>query len=200
MIQLPFVIYELIWYAAFLATIVFAYKKMDREEMLAFFAPAILWGWLIEYTTQVVFARYHYGTGFLIYILNVPVNITLAWATIIFWVYWKIVKREGNLSNIFKAAGVAAGLDFLVFEPLANQFGFWIWTPLGLWFGSPIGNIFGWMCVVSLFLGAYELTNGYKQMFKARISKFFTMLGFLVPALVMLTILLKLWVALFGLV
>jgi len=61
-----------------------------------FFLPAIVWGILIEFLTQEIYLHYHYGLGFLLNILNVPLNISLAWATLLYWGYGFAKARYGN--------------------------------------------------------------------------------------------------------
>jgi uncharacterized membrane protein len=117
---------------------------------------------LLEYATQEVFLRYHYGEGFLIYIVNVPLNISLAWTALMYISYW-IITQKLQFKNSIKIAVAASVplllIDFLVIETTAKLFGFWVWTPESVWFGSPIGNIYGWFWVIVLYLSVYHFVN-----------------------------------------
>jgi uncharacterized membrane protein len=78
MLQTVFLLNEAIWLLVFALTLVFSVRWQGLRHSAVFFLPAVIWGLLLEYATQEVFQRYHYGDGFLIYIANVPLNISLA--------------------------------------------------------------------------------------------------------------------------
>jgi uncharacterized membrane protein len=161
-VQLIFVLYEVIWFIFFAFVIGFSVKRLGIKHSVSFFLPAVVWGILLEYATQEVFCRYNYGKGFLVYVANVPLNISLAWAALMYISYW-FASRKLQLKNSVGIA-VAASLpllllDVFLLEPTAKIFGFWVWTPQSVWFGSPIGNIYGWFWVIVLFLSFYHFLD-----------------------------------------
>jgi uncharacterized membrane protein len=160
MVQAIFVLNEVIWFFVFAIVLGFSVKKIGLRRSLVFFLPAVIWGLLLEYATQEVFHRYYYGSGFLVYIANVPLNISLAWAALMYISYWFVTKKV-QLKNPLVVAVVASFplllLDFFVLEPSAKIFGYWTWTPPSIWFGSPIGNVYGWFWVIVLYLSFYNL-------------------------------------------
>jgi uncharacterized membrane protein len=160
--NLVFVLYEVIWYAVFAIALVHSIKKHGLGKSLVFFLPAIIWGLLLEYATQEVFLRYHYGEGFLVYIANVPLNISFAWTALMYFSYWLVtqkIKLKNPLSVALAASIPLLLVDILILEPTASWFGFWVWTPPGIWFDSSIGNIYGWFWVIVLYLSFYQLVN-----------------------------------------
>ncbi len=154
-----FVLYELIWYTVFVFTLIFSLKRQGFMHSLIFFLPGIVWGLLLEYATQEVFHRYFYGEGFLVYIANVPLCVSLAWAALMYISYY-FVTQKLQLKNSIAVAVVASIplllVDAIILEPTAKIFGFWVWTPQGLWFGSSIGNFYGWFWVIVLYLSFYH--------------------------------------------
>ncbi len=207
---LSFVIYEIFWYILFAATIYYALfysvkdkkeeeKTIERKKAVVFIIPAIVWAFILEYSTQSIFQRYHYGSGFLIYISNVPLNVVFAWATLLFWSYWlvKKLKINGNIKTSLACTALPILCDLIFFEPLAYYLGYWTWTPTSVWFGSPIGNIVGWFSVIFLFIFTYNIIQNSIKKFK---QQFFAALFAVIPNLIVLTIILKIWTALFGLI
>lgn len=192
--ETAFVAFELAWYAAFAATIYYGWKRVGA----AFFVPAAIWGFLLEFSAQELFARYHYGGGFLVYVLNVPLCISLAWASLMYWGYYYATEkmRIGSTAKIALATALPLlAIDVLILEPLAKIFGYWTWTPESVWFGSPIGNIVGWFFVIVLFAGAYHLVEmrikeGWKRLLANMLA--------IAPNLVVLMIILQLWLSIFG--
>lgn len=161
--QLIFVLNEFVWFIIFAIVIGFSVKRQGFKYSTVFFLPAVVWGLLLEYATQEVFNRYHYGGGFLVYVANVPLNISLAWAALIFIAYWYITQKVHLKNSIAIAVSAAVPLlllDFFVLEPTARLFGFWTWTPQSVWFGSPIGNVYGWFWVIVLYLSFYHFLSG----------------------------------------
>jgi uncharacterized membrane protein len=159
MLQPVFLAYEILWYCLFAVTLRHSVINKGIKESTSFFVPAVIWGLLLEYATQEVFLRYHYGEGFLVYIGNVPLNISLAWASLMYFSYW-IVTQKLHFKNSIKIAVVSSVplllLDILTIETTAKIFGFWVWTPESLWFGSPLGNVYGWFWVITLYLFFYN--------------------------------------------
>ena len=95
----------------------------------------------------------------MVYVANVPLNISLAWAALMYISYW-FVTQKLQLKNSMGIA-VAASFPLLLFdvfvlEPTAKIFGFWVWTPQSVWFGSPLGNVYGWFWVIVLYLSFYH--------------------------------------------
>lgn len=157
-----FVLYELIWFSVFAFALIFSLKKHGFMQSFVFFLPGVIWGLLLEYATQEVFHRYFYGGGFLVYIANVPLCISLAWAALMYISYY-FVTQKLHLKNSIAVAVTASIplllLDATVLEPTAMIFGFWVWTPQGLWFGSSIGNFYGWFWVIVLYLSFYHFVR-----------------------------------------
>ena len=195
---MAFVAYELLWFAIFGFALFHSVKRQGGGKTAAFFAPAVLWGFLIEFAAQEIFARYHYGGGFLFYVLNVPANISLAWAALIYFGFI-FASKDIKIKNPLKA-GVAAAvplvmLDFFLFEPLAKIFGYWIWTPESVWFGSPIGNLYGWFFVVLLYVAGFSAVESKGFSWKKNIGIGFALI---IPELVILVCLLMAWVVTLG--
>jgi uncharacterized membrane protein len=193
MVQAVFLLNEVIWFTVFALVLAFSVKKQGFKRSTVFFLPAVVWGLLLEYTTQEVFQRYHYGGDFLVYVANVPLNISLAWASLMFISFWFFSKKV-HLNNSIVVA-VAASiplllLDFLVLEPTAKLYGLWSWTPPGAWFGSPLGNVYGWFWVIVLYLSFYNfLDRKTSDWRKALVLN----LGLIVLRIIILVALLQLW-------
>ena len=92
MVQAIFVLNEVIWFSIFAFVLGFSVKKQGFKHSAVFFLPAVVWGLLLEYATQEVFHRYQYGDGFLVYVVNVPLCISLAWAALMYISYLVITK------------------------------------------------------------------------------------------------------------
>jgi len=198
MLKLSFVLYELAWMAVFALVIHHAVTRWGRAKTAAFFVPAIFFGFLLEWATQEVFTRYHYGEGFLVYVFNVPLNISLAWAALLYFGYG-LAKEKVGQAHPLKAAAVAGvalvAIDLLVFEPLAKTFGYWVWTPPGGWFDSPVGNVYGWFWVVVLYLGAFQWIEQKKWDWKKKLAAGLLAIA---PLTLALTALLKIYEAVLG--
>jgi uncharacterized membrane protein len=159
LVQAIFVLNELIWFSVFALVLGFSVKKQGFKHSSVFFLPAILWGLLLEYATQEIFQRYRYGGGFLVYIANVPLNISLAWASLMFITYWLFthkIKLKNSITVAVTASLPLLVLDFFILEPTAEIYGLWTWTPQSIWFGSPLGNVYGWFWVIVLYLSFYQ--------------------------------------------
>ena len=83
-----FVLYEVIWFSVFVFSVGFSIWRQGVKQSVSFFLPAVVWGLLLEYATQEVFCRYNYGRGFLVYVANVPLNISLACAALMYISFW----------------------------------------------------------------------------------------------------------------
>ena len=198
MAQVIFVLNEAIWFSIFVFLVGFSLKKQGFKHSMVFFLPAIIWGLILEYVTQEVFCRYHYGSGFLVYVANVPLNISLAWASLMFVSYWFFTQKIRLKNPIVIAVASSIPLlllDFFVLEPSAKLYGLWTWTPESIWFGSPIGNVYGWFWVIVLYLSFYGFLNG-----KIRDGKnaLLLNLGFIAIRILILIGLLEVWRFIFG--
>jgi uncharacterized membrane protein len=193
MVQAVFLLNEVIWFTVFALVLVFSVKKQGFKHSTVFFLPAVVWGLLLEYTTQEVFQRYYYGGDFLVYVANVPLNISLAWASLMFMSFWFFTKKVHLKNSIVVAVAASIPLlllDFLVLEPTAKLYGLWTWTPQGVWFGSPLGNVYGWFWVIVLYLSFYNfLDRKTSDWRKALVLN----LGLIVLRIVILVALLQLW-------
>src|SRR3989344_65599 len=196
--DLAFAIYELLWLVIFAFALAHSARKYGKGWTAAFFAPALFWGFLLEFASQEIFARYHYGGGFLVYALNVPLCISLAWAALIYFGY-VFASHDLKIKNPLKAGVVAAiplaAMDFFLFEPLAKIFGYWVWTPESVWFGSPLGNVYGWFFVVVLYVAAFVYLESVRGGWKKRLAFNFALI---LPRLMVLMALLQAWANLFG--
>jgi uncharacterized membrane protein len=143
----------------FVFALIFSLKRQGFTQSFIFFLPAVVWGLFLEYATQEVFHRYFYGGGFLVYVANVPLCISLAWAALMYISYCFITQKFQLKNSIVVAVAASIPLlllDVIILEPTAKFFGFWVWTPQGLWFGSSIGNFYGWFWVIVLYLSFYH--------------------------------------------
>ncbi len=158
MLTLSFVLYELAWYAMFAFVIHHAVKQWGNAKTAAFFIPAIFFGFLLEWATQTIFQGYRYGEGFLVYILNVPLSVSITWSTLLYIGFWLAREKLGlkaGKASVF-AAGFLVVVDALHFEPMAQTFGYWVWTHAGVWFGAPLSNYYGWFWVVVLYVTTFQ--------------------------------------------
>ena len=193
MLQTVFLLNEAIWLFVFALTLVFSVRWQGLRHSAVFFLPAVIWGLLLEYATQEVFQRYHYGDGFLIYIANVPLNISLAWASLMFITYWFFSQKVELKNSIAVAVAASVPLlifDFLVLEPVAKIYGLWTWTPPSLWFESPLGNVYGWFWVIVLYLSFYNFLTTKTSDWRKALS---INLSLLLLRVVILIGLLELW-------
>ncbi|HLD75860.1 MAG TPA: carotenoid biosynthesis protein [Candidatus Norongarragalinales archaeon] len=198
MFKFAFVLYELFWLAVLGLVLKRSLKNWGLKKTAIFFIPAIVFGFLLEWTTQTVFERYHYGEGFLAYLLNVPISVSITWGTLMY-LGFVFTKEKILIQKPMKVSAVAAAFlvlaDFFHFEPFAKTFGFWAWTPEGLWFGAPLNNFYGWFWVGFLFLSAFQLIDSKKWDFKKKAA---AMLLSVPVQVLALTLLLKLFSAVFG--
>lgn len=188
-----FIIFESVGFALFALTFYYVSKRDGKGAALAFLLPATLWGFILEFMTQEVFVRYHYGGSFLAYALNVPICIALFWATLMYWGS-RLATGRLRLESPFRI-GLAAAVpliltDFFVLEPLAKTFGFWGWTPETLWFGASVGNFIGWFMVVLLYVSSYHFVAGRFKNVKKQLAYG---LAFIAPNLAVLLVVLKVW-------
>ena len=193
MLQLTFVINDVIWISIFVLVLGFSVKKQGFKQSVVFFLPAVVWGLLLEYTTQEVFHRYRYGGGFLVYVGNVPLNISLAWASLMFTSYWFITRKFQFKNSLVVAVAASIPLlllDVFLLEPSAKLFGYWTWTPESIWFGSPIGNIYGWFWVIVLYLSFYHFLAGKTSDWRKELP---LNLGLIALRLVILVVLLQIY-------
>lgn len=198
MVQTIFALNELLWFSIFVFVFGFSVKNQGFKQSSVFFLPAVVWGLLREYATQEVFQRYHYGGGFLVYVANVPLNISFTWASLMYLSYWFITQKIQLKNSISIAVAASIPLllfDFTVLEPTAKIFGFWTWTPQSVWFGSPIGNIYGWFWVIVLFLSFHNFLQGKTNDWRKALA---LNLGLIVLRVGILVALLQLWKVTFG--
>ncbi len=198
MVQPILASYEVIWFSIFVLVLCFSVKRQGFKQSAVFFLPALVWGLLLEYATQEVFHRYFYGGDFLVDVANVPVFISMAWASLMYIAYW-FVTQKLHLKNSIAIAVAASGplllLDLLILEPTAKIFGFWTWTPSSIWFGSSVGNVYGWFWVIVLYLSFYNFlrwkTNDWRKALLVN-------LGLIILRVVILIALLQVYTMVFG--
>ena len=196
--EAAFALFELAGFAGFALAIYLASKKEGLWNVVAFMLPAVLWSWVVEFTNQALMHGYRYGGGFLLYLPEMPLCIALAWSVLIYCGYrfsTRILKLENKFKIAVSAAVSLVMIDFLFFEPLAKAFGFWAWTPEGVWFGAPSGNFVGWFMMAFLYALSWgfisERTKDAKRRFIWALA--FVPLNFAIGLLV-----LGLWTGLFG--
>lgn len=172
MFKLSFVLYELAWMTVFVFALRRAIQQWGKTKTAAFFLPAILFGFLLEWATQTIFQGYRYGEGFLIYALNVPLSVSITWATLLYIGFW-LAREKLKLKTEWKVSIASAlflvAVDALHFEPVANTFGYWVWTHAGVWFGAPLSNYYGWFWVVALYLTAFQWIERQKWSWKTKL-------------------------------
>ncbi|MBI2445040.1 carotenoid biosynthesis protein [Candidatus Micrarchaeota archaeon] len=197
MLTLSFVLYELAWMAVFLFVIRHAAKQWGKAKTVTFFLPAIAFGFLLEWATQAIFQGYRYGEGFLVYILDVPLSVSITWATLLYIGYWlaKEKFRQTGIKASVLAAIFLVLVDALHFEPMAYSFGYWTWTNPGVWFSAPLNNFYGWFWVVVLYLTSFQWIDAQKWDWKKKLA---AGLLAIVPATLALEGLLKLFKAVLG--
>lgn len=193
MAQAFFVLNEVLWFSVFLLVLWYSVRRQGFKQSAIFFLPAVVWGILLEYATQEIFHRYYYGSGFLVYVANVPLTISLAWVALMY-ISYTVVTLKVQLKNSFAVAAVASVplllIDFFVLEPTAKIFGLWTWTPPSIWFGSPVGNVYGWFWVIVLYLSFYHFLCGKTSDWRKGLP---LNLGLIVLRLAILIALLQLW-------
>jgi hypothetical protein len=114
------------------------------------------YGFALERVAMSTFGSHHYGPGWVMAPLGVPIAVALVWAAVISSAL-ALAARRGLRPAAVRALGAAlfaVTLD-LTLEPVALRRGLWHWTPPGPWLGVPIGNFVGWIVVVAGYgLGA----------------------------------------------
>lgn len=173
MAELSYVLFELPWYVLFVFAVLHAVKIWGNAKTAVFFIPAVLWGILLEYANQEVFKSYHYGSGFLFYVLGEPLALGFAWAALIYFGY-VFAARHWKIKEYWKVPVAASfpllAFDFLVLEPLAKTFGYWVWTKPGFWFDAPLSNFYGWFWVVVLYLTVFQSITSKKWGWKEALA------------------------------
>jgi len=192
--MLTHILFESFWIIAFISAFIFFSKRKGLKTAVLFFVSAAVWGWLIEFFSILIFHRYYYAATYSLYLLDVPIYVPLAWATVIFSGYY-IVTSKMHIKNILKietlTATSATAFDIIMLEPLAFVYKFWLWTPESIWFGAPLANFIGWIFAISLFVFAYKFST---EKIKELKSQIITLTGLLAVNLAILEIIVYTWI------
>jgi hypothetical protein len=106
------------------------------------------YGFALERISMTVFGSHHYGAGWMLAPMGVPLAVALVWAAVISSALGLAARRglRPAWARALGAALFAVTLD-LTIEPVAIRRGLWEWTPPGPWLGVPIGNFVGWVVI-----------------------------------------------------
>lgn len=156
--MLEFAFFEAFWIVAFLIAFIHFSKKSLFNACLFMF-PAIVWSFLVELTGVHWWSIYTYSDNFLLSLFGVPISIALGWATIEYLGYLLITKyihSRKPVGKYIESALVATLIDFVLLEPFAFIFKWWIWKQNDFWFGAPLFNFIGWFLVITIYLTSYR--------------------------------------------
>lgn len=140
-----------------------------RHKHAPLLVTAILYGFLLEYHTVRTETAYCYGR-FLVMLPPWPAPPEAWCATgprVPFWgsVAWgyfiySAMQTSSRIAMPWYVRPLMDGLLVLTFDwildPVAVQFGFWVWEQPGEFFGIPLDNYFGWFMVAASFSFVYR--------------------------------------------
>jgi uncharacterized membrane protein len=189
--MLEFVLFEAFWVIAFLIAFIYFSRKSFFDACL-FLIPAVVWSFLVELTGVHWWNIYTYSDHFLLSLWGVPISIALGWATIEYLGYILITKyihSRKQIENYIESALVATLIDFILLEPFAFIFKWWVWEQNDFWFGAPLFNFIGWFLVITVYLTTYRyISKKFKTpQEKAKYFLLTLVLGFIFMQLFALT-------------
>ena len=192
--------FELFWVMAFLFAFWHLSKQQSARDALVFFIPALLWGFIVESTSVKLYNLYYYPVEtYLFSLFNTPIAVAFGWATIIYFGFFITTKKlfvKKALNIDIETAVISTGIDFIILEPLAFFYKFWIWKQNDFWFGAPLFNFIGWFMVISVFVASYNFVK--KKFRQDRIKQVSLLLVLLSVGLIVLRIITELYLTLFG--
>jgi len=195
--MLEFVLFEAFWVIAFIIAFVHFSRKSLFNACLFMF-PAVVWSFLVELTGVHWWGIYTYSDQFLLSLFGVPISVALGWATIEYLGYLLITKFIHSKKPFEKYVESALGvtlIDFVLLEPFAFIFKWWIWKQNDFWFGAPLFNFIGWFLVITIYLTAYRHVS---KKFKSPKEKMKYFLLILIIGFILLELFTFAYITLFG--
>jgi len=189
-------LFEFFWLGAFILAFWHISKTKSVADAAIFLIPAFAWGYFAEFTGVHIWGIYEYPDTYLMSLFGIPFGIAFGWATIKHVGYYLVTKvfRFGNFLNI-ETAIVSTLIDFIILEPLAFVYKFWIWKQNDFWFGAPLFNFIGWFLIITLYLFTYNLVS---QKFEDKKQQAFYFVLALIPAFIILQLAAWIYLNLFG--
>jgi uncharacterized membrane protein len=165
--MLEHLLFELFWFLVFIIAFVHLLKKKDLYTAILFLVPAVVWSLLVEILGVNLWGIYDYSPDFILIIFGVPLAVALGWASIKHFGYYfvtEIIRPKKWFNKDFDVALVSTGFDFLILEPFAFIFKWWIWKQNNFWFGAPLFNFIGWFLIIFIYLTSYHyVTTHFKD-------------------------------------
>lgn len=150
------IIYPLsIFGSVFIAAITLWHARSEKAR-LVFFGTGIVYGFLLEKATIVLFGMHSYPTErFFLHLWDVPISVPLAWGVIMYasLMTGRYVGLQRRRLPVF--AGLFALHIDLAIDATAIRIPLWTWHVPGIWFGVPAINFVGWYSVPLLFTGVF---------------------------------------------
>ncbi len=159
-------------------------KKSSKELWLIFLG--LIYAIIFENLNVILSAGktggYVYSSNFNIFIWNVPLFVSLAWAILIY-VSYKLV----NISNIKESRRPFADAVFITLidialDPFATRLGLWDWNGYGLtdgFFGVAGNNFLGWLLVSFVFMFLFRKFIDLKKKYNKVLLVFTPIIAYL---------------------
>ena len=193
-----YILFEFFWLFAFILAFWHCSKKKSIANALIFLVPAFVWGYLAEFTGVYLWKIYEYPVNYIMILFGIPLGIAFGWATIIYFGYYittKYLRVKQRLALDIDSALISTLFDFIILEPLALVYQFWIWKQNDFWFGAPLFNFIGWFLVITIYLLTYQYISK-KYVNKKQQAIYFILA--LIPAFIILQLATCIYLSLFG--
>jgi len=155
-------------------------KTRSEENPFLFFIPAVLWGFIVELTAMYLYDLYYYPSAYFLTLFDVPLSIAFGWATAAYIGYY-IISKKFHVRKVIDldvdTAVVSTAFDFIIVEPIAFFYKFWVWKQNDFWFNAPFFNFVGWFLVITIFMLSYNYIKDIKER-KKQLLLFFGLLSF----------------------
>jgi len=173
-------------------------KTFPKEKLLLFFIPAVIWGYIVELTAIYLYHIYYYPQTYFLSLFGVPIAISLGWATATY-IGLYITTKKFHIKKVINVdidtAIASTILDFIIIEPIAFFYKFWVWQENDFWFQAPLFNFVGWFLVITIFMLSYNYT---RKNYKDTTQQIAALSALLLVGLIILELITILYKILFG--
>lgn len=190
--------FEFFWVIMFVVAFWHLSKSKSIADAAIFLIPGFLWGFFAELMGVHIWRIYEYPVSYPLTLFGVPLGIAFGWAVIMHFGYYlttEVFHVRSFLNMDIESALISTTFDFIVLEPIAFVYKFWVWKQNDFWFGAPLVNFVGWFLVITLYLFTYHVIS---KRFKDKKQQAFYFVLALVPVFLILQIAIWAYLKLFG--
>ncbi len=160
-------LFEAFWIIAFIIAFWHLTKTKSLADAMIFMIPALVWSYFVEFLGMNFWKIYEYPDSYVLGLFGVPIAIACGWATIMHFGYYfttHYIHVTKRMNVDLDSALISTAIDFIILEPFAFIFKFWVWKQNDFWFGAPLFNFIGWFLIITLYLITYQyISSKYKD-------------------------------------